>query len=87
MLDGRRDEALDTLAEDFRAGDYEMWWYTLKYEPVWLPMHGDPRFQAIVNDAQRYVDGQRKELEDLRRRGAVPDAQRLNQSTRKSDTK
>ena len=80
MLDGRTDEALDTLAEDFRAGDYGGWWYTLKYDPVWLPLHGDPRFQAIANDVQRYVDGQRKELEDLRRRGVVPDAQRLKQS-------
>ena len=87
MLDGRTDEALDTLAEDFRAGDYGGWWYVLKYDSVWLPLHGDPRFQAIANDVQRYIDGQRKELEDLRRRGVVPDAQRLKQSTGKSDTK
>ncbi|MGB8694035.1 MAG: winged helix-turn-helix domain-containing protein [Steroidobacteraceae bacterium] len=80
VLDGRTDEALDTLANDFRAGDYGWWWYVLKYDPVWQPMHGDRRFQAIANDVQRYVDGQRKELEDLRRRGVVPDAQRLNHS-------
>ena len=78
MLDGRRDEALEVLAEDFRAGDYENWWYVLKYDPVWLPLHGDPRFQAIANDAQRYVDGQRRQLEELRRQGNVPDARRSN---------
>jgi tetratricopeptide (TPR) repeat protein len=87
MLDGRTDEALDTLAENFRAGDYQGWWYVLKYDSVWLPLHGNPRFQAIANDVQRYIDGQRRELEDLRRRGVVPDAQRLKQSTGKSETK
>jgi TolB-like protein/DNA-binding winged helix-turn-helix (wHTH) protein len=86
MLDGRTDEALDALAEDFRAGDYGGWWYTLTCDPVWLPLHGAPRFQAIANDVQRYVDGQRKELEDLRRLGVVPDAQRLKRSTGKSVT-
>jgi len=87
MLDGRTDEALKALADAFRAGDYWIWWYTLKHEPVWLPLHGDRRFKAIANDVQRYVDGQRNELEDLRRRGVVPDAQRLNTSTRNSDPK
>ena len=76
MLDGRRDEALDALAEDFRAGDYWFWWYTFRYDPVWLPLHGDPRFQAIATDVQRYVDEQRRQLEELRRRGSVPDARR-----------
>jgi TolB-like protein/Tfp pilus assembly protein PilF len=83
MLDGRRDEALDALAEDFRAGDYGGWWYVLKYDPVWLPLHGAPRFQAIANDVQRYVDGQRRQLEELRRRGSVPDARRPNDSVAK----
>jgi TolB-like protein/DNA-binding winged helix-turn-helix (wHTH) protein len=76
MLDGRTDKALDTLAEDFRTGDYRGWWYTLKYDSLWLPLHGDPRFQAIVKDVQRYVDAQRKQLEELRRRGIVPPALR-----------
>jgi len=84
MLDGRRDEALDALAEDFRVGDYMFWWYTLKYDPVWLPLHGDPRFQAIASNVQRYVDAQRHQLEELRRRGSVPDARRPNDSAAKS---
>ena len=82
MLDGRRDAALDALAEDFRAGDYWFWWYTLKYDPAWLPLHGDPRFQAIAASVQRYVDAQRNQLEDLRRRGIVPDALRPDDATR-----
>jgi hypothetical protein len=39
---------------------------------LWLPLHGDPRFQAIAADVRRYVDAQRSELETLRRQGAVP---------------
>ena len=80
MLDGRRIEALDALADDFRGGNYCLWWYVLKYDPVWLPLHGDPRFQAVANDVQRYVEGQRRQLEELRRRGSVPDARRPNDS-------
>ncbi len=83
MLDGRRDAALDALAEDFHAGLYSGWWYTLKYDPVWLPVHGDPRFQAIAHDVQRYIDGQRRDLEELRRRGNVPVVRRLKESASK----
>ena len=82
MLDGRRDAALAALAEDFRAGDYMFWWYTVKFDPIWLPLHGDPRFQAIANEAQRYVDAQRSQLEELRRRGVVPPALRPGDSAR-----
>ena len=87
LLDGRRDEALDQLAESFRSGDYIHWWYTLKYDPVWLPLHGDPRYQAIAADVRRHVDSERKALEELRRRGDVPDAQRLQESARKPGNK
>jgi TolB-like protein/DNA-binding winged helix-turn-helix (wHTH) protein len=84
LLDGRRDAALDELAESFRSGgDYMHWWYTLKYDPVWLPLHGDPRFQAIATDVQRHVDSERNTLEELRRHGDVPDAQRPPDSARK----
>jgi TolB-like protein/DNA-binding winged helix-turn-helix (wHTH) protein/Tfp pilus assembly protein PilF len=83
MLDGHRDEALDTLAEDFRTGDYQFWWYTLKYDPIWSPLHGDPRFQAMAVDVQRYVDNQRSALAEMRRRGTVPSAARPGESARK----
>jgi hypothetical protein len=84
MLEGLKDEALDALAEDFRLGDYRFWWYTLKYDPVWLPLHDDPRFQAIAMDVQRYVDAERRQLEELRRHGTVPDALRRDDSGRKT---
>jgi TolB-like protein/DNA-binding winged helix-turn-helix (wHTH) protein len=72
LLDGKRDAALAELAESFRSGFYAQWWYTIEYDPLWLPLHGDARFQSIAADVRRYVDAQRSQLEALRRQGAVP---------------
>ena len=48
------------------------WWYTINYDPLWLPLHNDSRFQAIEADVRRYIDAQRGELEALRGNGLVP---------------
>ena len=72
LLDGKQDQALAELAKSFRSGFYAYWWYTINYDPLWLPLHGDARFRAIAADVRRYVDAQRSELEALRRQGAVP---------------
>jgi TolB-like protein/DNA-binding winged helix-turn-helix (wHTH) protein/Tfp pilus assembly protein PilF len=72
LLDGKPDAALTELAESFRAGYYVYWWYTINYDPLWLPLHNDSRFQALAADVHRYIDAQRGELEALRRSGLVP---------------
>jgi len=72
LLDGKPDAALTELAESFRSGCYVYWWYTMNYDPLWLPLHGDGRFQAIAADVRRYVDAQRSQLEALRGHGDVP---------------
>jgi hypothetical protein len=72
LLDGKQDAALTELADAFRSGSYADWWYTIKYDPLWLPLHGDPRFKAIATDVWRYVDAERSQLEVLRRNGDVP---------------
>jgi tetratricopeptide (TPR) repeat protein len=72
LLDGKPDAALAELAESFRSGFYTYWWYTINYDPLWLPLHGDTRFNAIAADVRRYVDAQRSELEALRQHGDVP---------------
>ena len=87
LLDGQKDAALEELAASFRGGDCRFWWYILKYDPLWLPLHGDARFQAIADDVHHKIDGQRKELEDLRRRGVVPPALRPGDSARKATIK
>jgi hypothetical protein len=72
LLDGKQDAALVELAESFRSGYYARWWYTIEYDPLWLPLHGDARFQAIAADVRRYVDAQRSQLEALRQHGDIP---------------
>jgi TolB-like protein/DNA-binding winged helix-turn-helix (wHTH) protein len=72
LLDGKQDAALTELAESFRLGFYGHWWYTINYDPLWMPLHGDARFQAIAADVRRYVDAQRNQLEALRQHGDVP---------------
>ncbi len=72
LLDGKQDAALTELKESFRLGYYAHWWYTINYDPLWLPLHGDARFQAIAADVRRYVDAQRGQLEALRQHGDVP---------------
>ena len=72
LLDGKQDAALSELADAFRSGIYANWWYTINHDPLWLPLHGNGRFQAIAADVRRYVDAQRGQLEALRRQGAVP---------------
>jgi TolB-like protein/DNA-binding winged helix-turn-helix (wHTH) protein len=72
LLDGKLDAALTELADAFHSGIYANWWYTIQFDPLWLPLHRDPRFQAIAADVRRYVDSQRSELDTLRRQGAVP---------------
>jgi TolB-like protein/DNA-binding winged helix-turn-helix (wHTH) protein len=67
LLEGERDAALTELAESFRSGFYVQWWYTMNHDPLWLPLHGDRRFQAIAADVRRYVDAQRSDLDALRR--------------------
>jgi hypothetical protein len=72
MLDGKPDAALTELADSFKKADYENWWYTLKWDPLWMPLHEDPRFRLIAADVERYVAAQREQLETLRRDGLVP---------------
>jgi tetratricopeptide (TPR) repeat protein len=76
LLEGRQDAALEELTAAFRGGDYRFWWYLLRYDPLWQPLHGDQRFEAIAADVRRHIDMQRKELEALRRRGLIPPALR-----------
>jgi hypothetical protein len=72
MLDGKRDAAVIELADSFKKADYENWWYALKLDPLWMPLHEDPRFRIISAHVQRYIAVQREQLEALRRAGQVP---------------
>ena len=72
LVDGKPDAALAQLAEAFHSGFYVQWRYTIDHDPIWKPLHGDARFQAIASDVRRYVNEQRSQLEALRQQGVVP---------------
>jgi TolB-like protein/DNA-binding winged helix-turn-helix (wHTH) protein len=72
LLEGKQDAALAELGESFAAGDYVLWWYTLKYDPVWKPLHNDPRFQAIATKVDTFITAQRAKLQLHRQQGVIP---------------
>ena len=84
LVDGDRSAAISELAASFKSGDYETWWYTLQYDPVWVPLHDDPRFKVISKDVNLYVGEQRAELETLRSKGLVPRRPMTASTTRAS---
>ncbi len=73
MLLGQRDQALSNLKASVETGhDIRHWWYLVKHDPIWVPLHGDPRFEAIVEQCRQAARIQRTKLDALRRSGKVP---------------
>lgn len=73
MLLGQRDEALSNLKAVIETGnDRRHWWYLVERDPVWEPVHNDPRFIEIAQFCRRAAAVQRAKLDELRRRGKVP---------------
>lgn len=72
LMLGDTRSALDALEASFAALDYVQWWYTIDHDPLWLPLHDDPRFAAIAARARQHVHEQQQVLETLRAQGSVP---------------
>lgn len=73
MLLGEQDEALSNLRASVESGhDIRHWWYVVERDPVWAPVHSDPRFLATANLYRQAATLQRAKLEALRRSGKVP---------------
>ncbi len=73
MLLGEKDQALSNLQAVIETGhDIRHWWYLIEHDPVWEPVHGDPRFRAIADYCRQAARQQRARLDDLRRQGKVP---------------
>jgi len=70
LLDGKPTRRSPSLAESFRSG-LRVLVYTINYDPLWLPLHGDRRFQAIAADVRRYVDAQRSSSSTAATRGCA----------------
>jgi hypothetical protein len=73
MLLGERDQALSDLKASIETGhDIRHWWYLIDRDPVWAPVHDDPRFKAIAGYCRKAASTQRAKLDALRRSGKVP---------------
>jgi TolB-like protein/Tfp pilus assembly protein PilF len=70
---GDDDRALDELAISVRTGKLYRWWYLSRHDPLFEHLRSHPRFQATDRQAQHHLQRQRALLEELRRRGAVPE--------------
>ena len=71
LLD-RKDEAIEVLEQSFALGFRKRWWYAFDREPIFSPLRTNPRFQALAVKARAHAAAERKLLENLRARGAVP---------------
>ncbi len=69
---GNVDEALGNLEESQRSGRYLQWWYISQRDPIFSSIRDQPRFRALVEQADRHRAAQRTLLEKMRNEGTVP---------------
>jgi tetratricopeptide (TPR) repeat protein len=72
MVLGEKDRALDELAAAVRTKRLYRWWYTFQLDPLYEPLHRDPRFIALKEAAKKHSEEQRALLQQMRSRGEVP---------------
>jgi len=73
MLLGQKDQALSVLfAAAQTAHDTRHCWYLIGQDPVWIPVHNDPRFRQVIGICEASIRTQRSLLEEMRRAGKVP---------------
>jgi hypothetical protein len=73
MLLGQRDQALSVLRASVESGfDCRHWWYLAERDPVWAPVHADPRFGDIIGLCRQRAEAERAKLDLMRRQGKVP---------------
>jgi tetratricopeptide (TPR) repeat protein len=69
---GDNDGALKELETSQRQNQFTRWWYTGELDPIFKPLHGNPRFQALVANARKHSDEQRALVDAMRKRGEIP---------------
>ena len=73
LMLGQKDQALSVLlAATQGAHDIRHCWYLVSQDPVWAPVHGDPRFREVAAVCDASLRTQRTLLEAMRRAGKVP---------------
>jgi len=69
---GDDERTVAELQASARTHKYYRWWYVAECDPLYEHLRGDPRFQALAEEAQQHRRSQRALLEELRRKGEVP---------------
>jgi TolB-like protein len=69
---GDDERALAELAITLKMRKFYRWWYTAELDPLYERFRGDPRFQALAEQAREHRVEQRALVEQMRRKGEVP---------------
>ena len=73
MMLGDSAGAMQTLERAFSAGSgIDQWWYTLVAEPVFAPIHGEPRFRQLLDTARKHARQEHDTLVQFRAEGIAP---------------
>jgi tetratricopeptide (TPR) repeat protein len=69
---GDDERALAELAITQKMKKFYRWWYVAELDPLYERLRGDPRFQALAEQARKHRVEQRALVEQMRRKGEVP---------------
>lgn len=69
---GEHEAALDVLEDGVRRGYLKRWWFAFERDMAFEPLRGNPRFQALAEEARAHASAERARLEAMRERGDVP---------------
>jgi TolB-like protein/class 3 adenylate cyclase/cytochrome c-type biogenesis protein CcmH/NrfG len=70
-LQGARQKALAALRQAIDAGWRTLWWYYLERDPNLESLHGDPEFQAMVEEIRVDMAAQLERVREMERAGEV----------------
>ncbi len=85
-LQGEKRKALSALRRAIDEGWRAQWWYLLHHKPDLEPLHGDPEYQAMVEEIRADMAAQLERVREMERRGElVLAAEPTAPSDRKSD--
>jgi TolB-like protein len=69
---GEDERAIGELEASAKTRKFYRWWYVAELDPLYDHLRGDPRFQALAEQAKQHRRSQRALLDELRRNGEVP---------------
>jgi tetratricopeptide (TPR) repeat protein len=70
-LQGKKEKALEALREAIDAGWRTLWWYYLERDPNLESLHGDPEFQAMLDEVRADMAAQLERVRAMQRAGEL----------------